>query len=467
MIMKKIMFFASILCLGVWFTGCTDDIVIDNVDAEAYGNVQNTIVSIKDGKTMKSEVIVDMYADTSMNSIVAVLSKAGDSATEVKVEYDALYAEEYNAAHGTSFNLYPQEKVGMAGDGSITVPAGAIKSPGIALTLQPFDDTLEETYILPVKVTATSGSAAVSETSHLVYLVKNRSGQSRPRHADKKVIVWIEVNNTNPLNMLQFEDEEGNLLIDYVVLFAYNINYNREKGEIYVFSNPQCQYVLDHYDEMIKPLRDRGIKVIISILGNHDESGLAQLSDLGAREFAQKVAAMCNSYGFDGVNFDDEYSNSPDLSNPLFTRRSYAAGNRLYYETKKLLPDKEMVSYQYGAAVGNAPVDGVDPSEYMDIFNGDYGYAAEPYGNSTLSMCSYQSSEFAQWRYIPTESTVSKFVNSDYGFWMVFSLWNNQGVKRDWDAMNVLSEGMHGVSLKKPEYYYPETKSFATNPITW
>ena len=50
---------------------------------------------------------------------------------------------------------------------------------------------------------------------------------------------------------------------------------------------------------------------------------------------------------------------------------------------------------------------------------------------------------------------------------MVFSLWNNQGAKRDWDAMNVLSEGMHGVSLKKPEYYYPETKSFATNPITW
>ena len=234
-----------------------------------------------------------------------------------------------------------------------------------------------------------------------------------------------------------------------------------------MFSNPQCQYILDHYDEVVRPLRERGIKVIISILGNHDESGLAQLSDAGCRDFAQKVAAIVNGYGFDGVNYDDEYSNSPDLSNPLFAQSSTTQGNRLYFETKKALPDKEMVSYQVGSARGNAPVDGVDPADYMDIFNGDYGRQAVPYGRASLATCSYQSTEFAQGWYIPTASEARNFVNSDYGFWMTFSLWNSQGRKSDWDVMNILSQAVLGSPLKKPAYYYPETKSLETKPITW
>ncbi len=467
--MKKILFYASFICLGAWFTGCTDDIVVDKVDEEAYDNVTNVIVSVRDGKTMKGETIVDMYADPYETSIVAVMSQARYLPTDVVVSYDAAYADEYNAAHGTSFQLFPEDKVSIEADGKMTITAKNMKSDGVNLTIEPFDDTQEATYILPVRIKSKSRVAATSEVDdHLVYLVKNRSGQSRPRHADKKLICWLEVNNTNPLNMLQFETEDGDLLVDYVVLFAFNINYDKEKGEVYIYANPQCQYILDHYDEVIKPLRDRGIKVIISILGNHDESGLAQLSDLGAREFAKKVAALCNGYGFDGVNYDDEYSNSPDLNNPLFTRRSQAAGNRLFFETKKALPDKEMVSYQYGYALGNAPVDGVDPADYMDIFNGDYGRKGVAYGNASLAACSYQSSEFAQWRYAPTAAEVTNFVNSQYGFWMIFSLWNSPSThERDWKSMCILSEGMTGSTLKKPQYYYPETKSLSTNPIDW
>lgn len=38
------------------------------------------------------------------------------------------------------------------------------------------------------------------------------------------------------------------------------------------------------------------MKIIISILGNHDEAGVAQLSDMGAREFARELAAYCRAY---------------------------------------------------------------------------------------------------------------------------------------------------------------------------
>ena len=289
------------------------------------------------------------------------------------------------------------------------------------------------------------------------------------KEGEKSVICFFEVNDTNPLNTLCFETEDGRLLFDYVVLFAYNINYDREKGEVYVFSNPQCQYILDHYDEVIKPLRERGVKVILSILGNHDESGLAQLSDLGARDFAQKVAAVVNGYGFDGINYDDEYSNGPDLSNPLFAQHSVERGDRLYFETKKALPDKIMMSYQFGSALGRYPVDGVDPSEYMDIFVADYGGRGQAYGNSTLDMCSYMSSEFARNRSLPNESSLDGFLASEYRYWMVFAVWgvNNTGGQSHWNTLNTMAQKVLGSPLKKPEYYWPETKSLETKPITW
>ena len=469
--MKKINTYIAASVLAVLgLSACNETIVVDKVDEGAYANVTSLVTSLRDASTNRVENVVEMRSEPIATEIVYTLGRAPKKGVDVTVQYDAAYVDAYNQAHGTSFRAYPESKVSLQNGGKIVVAPDEKVSYALDLTLDPFDDKEEATYVLPLKAVTTTDGVKVSEDeSHLVYLVKNMSWQSSVirKEGEKKIINWIEVNNTNPLNMLQFETEDGRLLTDYVVFFAYNINYNKETGEVYVFSNPQCQYILDHYDEVVRPLRERGIKVIISILGNHDESGLAQLSDAGCRDFAQKVAAIVNGYGFDGVNYDDEYSNSPDLSNPLFALRSTTQGNRLYFETKTALPDKEMVSYQVGSARGNAPVDGVDPADYMDIVNGDYGRRAVPYGRASLATCSYQSTEFAQGWYFPTASEAQNFVNSDYGFWMTFSLWNSQGRKSDWDAMNILSQAVLGSPLKKPAYYYPETKSLETKPITW
>ena len=471
MTMKKtFIHIAAISAAVLGLAACDDTIVVDKVDEDAYNNVVNLVTTLRDARTNKVTNIVEMRQDAYATQVAFHLSRAPRKGVDVTVSYDADYVDAYNQEHGTSFRAYPESKVSLQNGGKIVVAPDEKVSYALDLVLEPFDDKEEATYVLPLKATTTTQGVMVSEQeSHLVYLVKNMSWQSvvSRKEGEKKVISWIEVNNTNPLNMLQFETEDGRLLTDYVVLFAYNINYNKENGDVYVFANPQCQYILDHYDEIIRPLRERGVKVIVSILGNHDESGLAQLSDLGCREFAQKVAAIVNGYGFDGVNYDDEYSNSPDLSNPLFAPRSQAQGNRLYFETKKALPDKEMVSYQFGSALGNAPVDGVDPAEYMDIFNGDYGRRAVPYGQASLAACSFQSSEFAQGRYLPNASTARDFLNSDYGFWMTFSLWNSQGRKSDWDAMNAFAEVVYGSPLKKPAFFYPATTSLETKPIEW
>ena len=471
--MKKINTYIAASVLAVLgLSACNETIVVDKVDEGAYANVTSLVTSLRDASTNRVENVVEMRSEPIATEIVYTLGRAPKKGVDVTVQYDAAYVDAYNQAHGTSFRAYPESKVSLQNGGKIVVAPDEKVSYALDLTLDPFDDKEEATYVLPLKAVTTTDGVKVSEDeSHLVYLVKNMSWQSSVirKEGEKKIINWIEVNNTNPLNMLQFETEDGRLLTDYVVLFAYNINYDREKGEVYVFSNPQCQYILDHYDEVIKPLRERGVKVILSILGNHDESGLAQLSDLGARDFAQKVAAVVNGYGFDGINYDDEYSNGPDLSNPLFAPPSVERGDRLYFETKKALPDKIMMSYQFGSALGRYPVDGVDPSEYMDIFVADYGGRGQAYGNSTLDMCSYMSSEFARNRSLPNESSLDGFLASEYRYWMVFAVWgvNNTGGQSHWNTLNTMAQKVLGSPLKKPEYYWPETKSLETKPITW
>lgn len=469
--MKKFIYtIAALAAASLSIVSCTKPIVIDNVNEKDYDNVTTAFGTLRDAATSKTTVVLDVRKDAVSTGVVFNTPRPATTAVNVTVSVDEVYAASYNQQHSTSFPLLPAAQVTIANGGKLTVPAGKKVSEALDLTIAPFADTEEKTYVLPLKTVVTAGDVKVSE-EHLVYLVKNLSGQATAirKEGEKSIFCYFEVNDTNPLNLLSWEMEDGRLLVDHLVLFAYNINYNKETGEVYVLANTQCQYILDHYNEIIKPLRDRGVKVILGLLGNHDESGLAQLSEIGCKDFAKKVADICYGYGFDGVNFDDEYSNSPDLSCPLFTSRSYAAGDRLIYECKQIMPDLLMTSYQYGQCRGRNAVDGHEPGEYLDITVGDYGVRAVVYPGMTMSQCAYQSSEFAQQRYLPTASTLDAFKASEYGYWMIFAPWgsNNQGGKTHFDELNVLAEGLYGSSLKKPSVYYKATTSLEASPIEW
>ena len=68
------------------------------------------------------------------------------------------------------------------------------------------------------------------------------------------------------------------------------------------------QALLDNSEELLQPLRKKGIKVLLDILGNHDQAGLAGLTDYGCEQFGRELAQICLDYKLDGVGFDDEYS---------------------------------------------------------------------------------------------------------------------------------------------------------------
>lgn len=459
----------SAICSGAMLASCTDDIQIGSLDESRYDNIKELKGTVRDASNGKTSTIVELRKEDYNTSVEFTLARAPKKGVDVIISVDESYLDTYNAEHGTSFKLYPVDRVQLQNGGKIVMAPDDKASYTLDLVIPALDTVnfeADQTYLLPLKAeVATEGVSVSKSESRCVYLVKNLAGDGLAdrKPGEKQTFFFFEVNDTNPLNALQWRMEDGRYLVNYLVLFAANINYNRETGEVYIYTNPQVTYILAHNEEVLQPLRRHGIKVILGLLGNRDESGLAQLSDIGAKDFAQKIAAMCYAYNLDGVNFDDEYSNSPDLSNPLFARPSKAAGARLMFETKKAMPDKYVTTFQYGNMSGADYVDGISAGSWLDIAVANYGGRATPFEGMTLANCSGQSTEMARGGYIGV-SNAQRVANSEYGYYMVFAPWaaNNQGSHNQFDSLSNLAEGLYGTRLVTPMVYYPSTTSLET-----
>lgn len=142
------------------------------------------------------------------------------------------------------------------------------------------------------------GTAALSGAAHA----------DPVRRPDRDVIsvAYIEVNDNSMLNAAQYTLDDSSPAFDVAVIFAANINYDGEKA--YLHFNENVQHVLANAETTIRPLQRMGIKVTLSILGNHQGAGFANFpSRKAADRFAQEVSATVRRYGLDGVDLDDEW----------------------------------------------------------------------------------------------------------------------------------------------------------------
>lgn len=189
----------------------------------------------------------------------------------------------------------------------------------------------------------------------------------RPRR-DVASVAYIEVNNNSMLNAGQYVLDGGSPAFDIAVIFAANINYDGDSA--YLHLNENVQRVLDEAETTIRPLQEMGIKVTLSVLGNHQGAGLANFPDAGASDrFAREVATTVRRYGLDGVDLDDEWSEYGKNGTGMPNDHSFV---ELVESLRKFLPNKLITFYVIGPSAEHQEYQGRRVGDLLD-------YAWNPY----------------------------------------------------------------------------------------
>lgn len=119
-----------------------------------------------------------------------------------KVDEDVL--EAYNKKNGTSYKMYPADKLSLANGGTATIKAGEQKSASVELNINA-GGTIGQTYAVAVSASANNGVEVSTNNQEYIYLVKPLA--AIPESISKGDILthcFVEVNDENILNMGEY-----------------------------------------------------------------------------------------------------------------------------------------------------------------------------------------------------------------------------------------------------------------------
>jgi hypothetical protein len=182
---------------------------------------------------------------------------------------------------------------------------------------------------------------------------------------------YVEVNNYSIADVGNYVLASNNAnVFDLGIIFAANIDYNGSSA--YLSFNSQVQATLDNAASEIAPLQAQGIKVLLSILGNHEGAGFANFpSQSAAAAFAEQLAEAVATYNLDGIDFDDEYA---DYGTNGTAQPNAWSFPYLVQALRNDLPDKLITLYFIGPSSTTLSYDGIEVGSLLDYsWNAYYG----------------------------------------------------------------------------------------------
>jgi hypothetical protein len=236
-------------------------------------------------------------------------------------------------------------------------------------------------------------------------------------------ICYVEVNNSNMLNAGSYTLQNSNKqLFDVAIIFAANINYDVSKSRAYISNNNNVTKVLNNVDTYVRPLQQKGIKVLLDILGNHQGAGICNFPNReAAKDFALQIAHTVYTYGLDGVDLDDEYA---DYGNNGTGQANNSSFVMLLQELKAAMPDKLITWYYIGPATTRQVYNGDNAGNYINYgWNAYYGTYNAP---SIPPLTNSKISAAATWIQNTPASTLTTLAtntkNDNYGVFMWYDL---------------------------------------------
>ena len=380
---------ALALVLSAGMAGSCSQTEIEMAPADNSTIVTTTIQKgyLTDENAQRGYLTVEVReAQSGSATLYLRATKPSDAASAVKLNYAPELVTVYNDETGNEYEALPETQLTLPAE-NLTLEAGSQKSTGITLNYTlAAEQTEGNTYVIPLRAEVVSGAMEINESDaeFLIFLnVVENPGDCSKGDDMSKVFCVMETNDVNPLNLLSFTlQDSGKYLFDALVLFSDNIVLDPTTGTVHALVNEPIKYILNNREKYLKPLQDRGMKIILGITPYHTHAGVANLMPATAEAFAKELKIICDTYSLDGVFFDDEYT---ELQNPaptgFYAELSSEAAADLMYRVKRLMPDRWVVAYCLGSiknmtSEGCTIVDnGVShqPGDYIDYVMVDYG----------------------------------------------------------------------------------------------
>jgi hypothetical protein len=258
-------------------------------------------------------------------------------------------------------------------------------------------------------------------------------------------IAYVEVND-NDLAVVGDYSLEGTStpVFDLAIIFAANIDLDGSSAVLHF--NDQVQATLDDAATQIRPLQERGIKVLLSVLPNHQGVGFANFPDeSAARGFAQQLADAVEEYGLDGIDFDDEYAEYGANGTGQPNAHSFVD---LVTALRELLgPDKLITFYNIGPSAERTDDGDRHAGDHVDYaWNPYYGTWAPP---SITGMSKAQLSPAAVSIYETSADQSAEFarrtVDEGYGVFLTYNLGDQDASER----ISAFTRELYGASATR------------------
>ena len=134
-----------------------------------------------------------------------------------------------------------------------------------------------------------------------------------------QVAIYIDAENTNPLNAGDYflKETNGPPYFDIVILGAAQIKRPAGSRFVSLYIPPGLQNVLNNRAALLRPLQNKGIKVLLAITGGNDNVSFGNIvleefindrefdEMLPIKEFSKMVNDFLEMYQLDGVEFID------------------------------------------------------------------------------------------------------------------------------------------------------------------
>ena len=449
----------SLLLLAATFTACEDELTIQTGNTGKFETLDGVYGSVRSAAGARLGATIALKnGQVGTGHVYFELSEpaAADVAVTFSVSEEAL--ADYNAANGTSYAMYPG--LALAGGGAVTIAAGERRSASVELDI-PAGGTPGVTYAAAIAATAGDGVKVSSNTASYVYLVQDLGNLPDPASKGRvRNLAYIEVNDENPLNAGEYT-VDGVPFFDVVSIFAANINLD-DDGRPYIYCNDKVSYVLAHADQIIRPLQQKGIRVHLSILGNHNDAGMRSLSAEGAKAFAQELKAYADIYGLDGFDFDDEYSSYAEGSYkgtsagvvPTVAECTPQNYLSLLQECRRVMPKEDGLAFGiYWYTTEDHPMgDGLEDVVDYTVF-GSYGSFAEYYGQSVSADIQAPYAINLTSGVPVNEGNLQQVVDGQYGYFAFYNL-KASAMTRYLPGFNQVADALWGKTVEWSGRYY-------------